>query len=78
MNIEKIRHLCKTEHFVPFTVHLPDGRAVAVEHPDFVAFAPSGRLISVYHADDSESIIDVMLVSDITLRTKGRRASGKK
>ena len=36
MNIEKIRHLCHAEPFVPFTIHLPDGRSVAVAHPDFI------------------------------------------
>ena len=77
MNIDKIRTLCHAEPFHTFTIHLSEGRQVAVEHPDFIAFAPSGRLVSVYHPDDSESIIDVMLVSDVTVHSKPRPSSGR-
>ena len=75
MHVEKIRRLCDAEPFRPFTIHRPDGRKVAVQHPDFIAFAPSGRVVSVYHHDDSESIIDGMLVSDVTVQAKARRSS---
>jgi hypothetical protein len=78
MNIDKIRELRHAEPFVPFCLHLPDGREVTVTHPDFIALAPSGRRVSVYHADDSESIIDVMLVSDVPRQAKSRRSNGKK
>lgn len=77
MTIEKIRSLCHAEPFRPFSVHLPDGRRVEVEHPDFVALSPTGRLMIVLHADDSESVVDMLLVSDVTLKAPMRR-NGKK
>lgn len=76
MTIEKIRELCHAEPFRPFTIHFPDGRKIPVEHPDFVALAPSGRLISVFQKDDSETLIDLMLISDVTI--KGRSGSRAK
>ena len=77
MTIEKIRDLCHAQPFRPFSVHLPDGRLVTVEHPDFAALSPTGRLMVVLHEDDSESIVDMLLVSDITIKTPARR-NGKK
>jgi hypothetical protein len=68
MTIQKIRELCHTEPFQPFDFHLPDGRHVPVEHPDFIALSPTGRTVVVLHADESQSLIDPVLVSDITLR----------
>ena len=72
MTIEKIKQLCDAEPFRPFVIHFPDGRRVNVAHPDFVALAPSGRLISVFQPDDSESLIDLMLVSDVTIKGRAR------
>src|SRR5258708_239982 len=55
MKIEKIRELCWAEPFKPFVIHLPDLRHVAVAHPDFIAFFPSGPSFIVVQPDDSES-----------------------
>lgn len=44
-------------------------------HPDYVAFAPSGRLIVVFQPDDSHNAVDVMLVSDVSV--KRSRSSAK-
>ena len=68
MILEKLRELCDAESFKPFVLHLPDGRQIAVEHPDFVSFGQGGRILSVVNGDESESIIDLMLVSDITVK----------
>ena len=73
MTIEKIKDLCNAEPFRPFALHLPDGREVSVKHPDFVAFSPTGRILIVVHEDESESIIDPMLVSDVTVKERARR-----
>jgi hypothetical protein len=75
VTIEKIRELCDAEPFRPFVIHFPDGRRIKVEHPDYVALAPSGRLVSVFQRDDSETLIDLMVVSDVTIKNRpGNRA----
>ena len=77
MTIEKIRELCHAEPFRPFKIHFPDGRNIGVQHPDFVALSPTGRMISVFQPDGSESLIDLMLVSDITIKEGRVRGTGK-
>jgi len=65
MTLEHIRDLVKAQPFDPFTVHLADGRALFVRHPDFIMFAPSGRTAIVYQPDDSFNIVDLRLVTDL-------------
>ncbi len=77
MTIEKIRELCHAEPFRPFVLHFPDGRHIGVQHPDFVALSPTGRLISVFQANGSESLVDLMLISDITIKEGRVRRNGK-
>ncbi len=77
MTIEKIRELCNAEPFRPFVIHFPGGRRLPVEHPDYIALAPSGRLISVFKKDDSEALVDLPLISDITVKSRsGNGAKG--
>ena len=78
MTIEKIRELCNAEPFRPFVIHFPDGRRLPVDHPDYIALAPSGRLISVFKKDDSEALVDLLLISDITVKSRsGNGAKGR-
>ena len=51
--------------FRPFTIHMVDGRAFEVAHPDFVAQSHSGRTVIVFHPDESYSILDLLLMSEI-------------
>jgi hypothetical protein len=77
VTIEKIRELCHAEPFRPFVLHFPDGRRIAVQHSDFVALSPTGRMISVFQTDGSESLVDLMLISDITIKERRARGNGK-
>ena len=77
MTIEKIRELCHAEPFRPFKLHFPDGRNIGVQHPDFIALSPTGRMVSVYQPNGSESIIDLMLVSDVSVKMPRARRNGK-
>jgi len=77
MTIDKIRELCHAEPFRPFKLHFPDGRNIGVQHPDFVALSPVGRFISVYQSNGSESIIDLMLVSDVSIKMPRARRNGR-
>jgi hypothetical protein len=77
VTIEKIRELCHAEPFRPFKLHFPDGRNIGVQHPDFIALSPTGRMVSVYQPNGSESIIDLMLVSDVSIKMPRARRNGK-
>jgi hypothetical protein len=75
MTIDKIRELYGAQPFRPFTMHLADGREIIVEHPEFIAQAPSGRTIVVYQPNDSLNIIDLLLVTDLEVKpvSNGKR-----
>jgi len=75
MTIEAIRPLYEATPFRPFTIHLADGRKVAVKHREFMAAAPSGRTIIVYQPDDSFNVIDLLLVTDLEVQDGRRRVS---
>ena len=68
MTLEKIREIWAQQPFRPFVIHLPDGRSLSVEHPEFVSFPEGQNILVVTHADGAESLIDLFLVSDITVK----------
>jgi len=76
MTVEQIRQMWNAQPFQPFTLHLADGRGVAVQHREFLAMSPSGRTVIVYQPDDSFNIIDLLLVTDIEVKRNGL-ASGR-
>jgi hypothetical protein len=51
--------------FRPFTIHLADGRSFTIQHRDFVSQSPGGRTIIVYGDDESFSILDLYLVTEL-------------
>jgi hypothetical protein len=77
MTIEKVRDFYNAQPFRPFVIHLADGRAVAVQHPAFIAAAPSGRTLTVYQPDDTLNIVDLLLVTDLGIKA-GRNGSRKR
>jgi hypothetical protein len=78
MTHERIRQLWKAEPFQKFTMHLADGRKIAVLHREFLAISPSGRTVNVYQPDDSFNIVDLLLVTDVEVRPNGRPHRGDK
>jgi len=77
MVIESIKELCHASPFRPFIIHFPDGRRLGVQHPDFVTWPMAGRLIRVFQPNGSESLVDLMLVSDVTIQAGRPRRNGK-
>ena len=55
MNLDPIRKRLH-EQFKPFTLHLTDGRKIAVPHPDFIAV---GRgIVVVVDENDVDQVVD--------------------
>ena len=65
MRLDEVRKLMKSQPFRPFTIHLPEGRAVRVAHHDFAVLSPDGRTLLAYEPDNSFNMIDVMLIASI-------------
>jgi hypothetical protein len=59
---------------------MADGRALAVPHRDFIMVVPSGRNLVVACPDGTVDIIDLLLVTDIELKssTNGRSKRRKR
>jgi len=77
MTIDKVRQLYESEPFRPFSLNLADGREVVVQHPEFLAQAPSGRTIVVYQPDDSFNIVDLQLVTDLDVKAGSKPKKSK-
>lgn len=71
MTIEELNKMHQTRPFQPFDILLADGRALAVEHPEFLARSPAGRTISVGLADGTHELVDLLLVVSLKPRANG-------
>ncbi len=65
VTIEQLRTVHQAAPYRPFTLYLADGRSYHVPHGEFLSQSPSGRTIVVHHADDTFSVIDLLLVAEI-------------
>ena len=65
MTVEQLRSAVHTAPFVPFTLHAADGRAIRVPTSDHIVYNPTGRTVVVLHDDDSWSVLDLLLISEI-------------
>ena len=76
---EEIRKLLRARPFVPFTVHLPEGRSVRVSNSEFVLLGPLGRSMFVYDTDPEApfNLFDVRLITSIEVgRPPGQPTAG--
>jgi len=66
MNPEQLRLARQATPFQPFTIRMADQQTFYIPHPDFISVSPTGRIVVVYHPDDSASILDAMLMTELT------------
>lgn len=71
MTIEQLRKMHQAQPFLPFDIHLADGRSLPVEHPEFLAITPPGRTIGVGLRDGTIEIVDLLLVTSLKPRANG-------
>jgi hypothetical protein len=76
MTAEQLRAMRNAHPFKPFTIHLADGRSLGVPHRDFVSQSPGGRTIIVYGADESFSVIDLYLVTELEVQAPSEPENG--
>ena len=78
MGPEQIRSAHRAQPFKPFVIHMGDGRHVSVNHPDFMAFSPTGRYAIVYKPDESHEEIELFLVTSLEFPAKPNGSRKKK
>jgi hypothetical protein len=67
MTSDRVKELYAAKPFRPFTLHLADGTAARVISPEFMAFTPGGRTIVVTKDDGVVEIIDLLLVTKVSV-----------
>ena len=67
MTVDRLQQVLHARPFRPFDVCLADGRKFTVKHPEWMAHSPNGRTAVVFQEDDSMEIIDLLLVTSISL-----------
>jgi hypothetical protein len=77
MNAEAFRDARDNTPFIPFTMHLADGRKYRVSHPELILI-PRGnpRIIAMSGSDGRIHVIDVLLVIELELEEGRRRRAG--
>jgi len=54
---------------------MADGRTFDVPHPDFAAQSPSGRTVIVFQEDDSYSLLDLLLMTELDVHSSNGRSA---
>jgi hypothetical protein len=67
MTVEQLRRAHHSTPFRPYTVRMADGRLFPIPHPDFLSLSPTGRTAVIFHDDDSASIVDLLLMTELEL-----------
>ena len=65
MTNEQFKATLHQNPFRPFTIRMVDGRSFGVPHGDFVAQSQSGRTVIVFQRDESYSVLDLLLMSEL-------------
>lgn len=67
MHANEIKELYEAEPFQPFEIILPNGSAVLVDHPEFMAFSRDFRTVYVSKRDGGTQFIDTKLITSLNL-----------
>jgi hypothetical protein len=76
MTIEQLANVHHGRPFRPYTIHLGNGRAFFVKHPDFLSQSPSGRTVIVHQDNESFSVLDLLLVTELEVHALSSSADG--
>jgi hypothetical protein len=76
MTIDELRGFSRAQPFQPYVIHLTDGRAVLVSHPELMMAVPSGRTILVCQPDDTIDVIDLPQVARVEVKQERRGSRG--
>jgi hypothetical protein len=71
MTLEYLRGAQRKQPFVPFSIHMTDGRSFPVPHSDFISIHPTGRLVFVHEDKGGSHVLDRMLMTEIAYSENG-------
>ena len=80
MTEDLIRQFIKRQPFIPFAIHLNDGRVLQVEHPDFVLLPPRWNIAIVCYPNHKFDFVYIRNIASIAsegeIPMPQRKASG--
>ncbi|HWB61771.1 MAG TPA: hypothetical protein VG733_19970 [Chthoniobacteraceae bacterium] len=62
-----IRERLKAQPFVPFNIHVADGREYRIPTPDHAHVLPGNSRVAIYTDDSREIILPALLVSGLAM-----------
>lgn len=71
LKLENLHARIRGPGFVPFSLHLSDGRSCAVPHPDFLS--PGRSVIVVITPDDVSHTMDPLHIVEVSEAVESRR-----
>jgi hypothetical protein len=74
MTSDQLRSFLQARPFRPFVIHTADGRAIDVNHPQWLAYAGGGTAV-VAKLDETFEVVDLLLVPSIELKPKSAPGS---
>jgi hypothetical protein len=79
MDVAEIKARFRATPFQPFEFVMPNGSAIEVPHPDFMAVAPDSRTVVVFSTtgDDGMKILDPKSITGLNLLPSGKRSKKK-
>ena len=75
MTMDELRITRESNPFRPFTIHLADGRSLHVPHRDYLSISPEGNTVIVYKNNGGFSILDLMLITELTVEAPVARST---
>ena len=72
----QVREVVRAQPFVPFVIHLADGRTFEVKHPEFAAVSPNGRELLFVADNQGIHQIEMLLVAEIQTPGPARLPGG--
>jgi hypothetical protein len=73
MTSETLTRLHQARPFQSFDIHLADGRALRVAHPELLAYAPGNRMAVLVGPKETFEHIDLLLVTSIAVHSGNGR-----
>ncbi|HSZ59227.1 MAG TPA: hypothetical protein VK797_26535 [Tepidisphaeraceae bacterium] len=78
MTTEQLRNFHRAQPFVPFEIHVADGRKFRVNHSELLAYAPGARTFAVW-SDGVYEVVDLLLVASLRpMNGEGRRGGQRR
>lgn len=67
MTVEDLRALVRRQPFTAFTIHLADGRAFEIHHPDYLMVPPErSAIVFVFHTGGTWDIVYLKQITSVS------------